>query len=458
VQLNPAQVRPSKWACRHESAYASAAFERFKDNIDLAEGNGQPILVRQVDDGYEIICGNRRHRACRELGLPVFAVVWDEPLSDLELFLAMERENRERADLSPYDQGRMYFHALDSGLFSSQRRLAVAIGVSHTWIRKVIQIARLPVEVIEAFLDPATIQPVHAEDIAVALALDAVAVIGRAIELAATRRTSKRSATQVVDRLVGRETPQEATFLIRCGSKTVGHWRRDGKGRAVVTLDVGVSNEAAMARVVAAIERAGWSGNIVSSRPQLVTVVHRQGKSVRGPAGSLRCGLGHRRASRGLRSGDSSREQADSTSQPQGSVQTTVRTPLASDAPVACAFRTCIASAPIIPIRACHRLRAASSPNVPDPRDVGGPGCRGGSSLRGFRWRVSLGDRTHELVGGLGSSSDSGPVPCRWHRYRISHRAHASGPSCFTMKPLAAAAGESPDDAALHLDFAGSSL
>ena len=256
VQLNPAQVRPSKWACRHESAYASVAFERFKDTIELGEGNTQPILVRRVHDGYEVVCGHRRHRACRELGLAVFAVVWDEPLSDLELFLAMERENRERADLSPYDQGRMYLHALDSGLFSSQRRLAVAIGVSHTWVRKTIQIATLPAGVVEADLDPAGIQPAHTEEIVAALATDSAAVLDRAAELAATKLAAKRSATEVVRRLVGRQTPQEATFLIRCGSKTVGHWRRDGKGRAVITLDVGVSNEAAMERVVAAIERA----------------------------------------------------------------------------------------------------------------------------------------------------------------------------------------------------------
>ena len=260
VQLDPALVRPSKWTNRHESAYASAAFERFKDNIDLADGNGQPILVRRVDDGYEIVSGHRRHRACRELGLPVFAVVCDEPLSDLDLFLAMERENREREDLSPYDQGRMYLHALDSGLFSSQRRLAVAIGVSHTWIRKAVQIAALPVEVIEAFTDPTAIQPAHAEDIVAALAADAAAVIGRATEVAATKRTAKRSAIEVVHRLVGRETPQEATFLIRSGSRTVGHWRRDGKGRAVVTLNADVSDDAAMVRVVAAIEDALGGG------------------------------------------------------------------------------------------------------------------------------------------------------------------------------------------------------
>ena len=256
VQIDPARVRPSKWANRHETAYTSTAFERFKDNIDLADGNGQPILVRRVDDGYEIVCGHRRHRACQELGLPVFAVVFDEPLSDLQLFLAMERENREREELSPYDQGRMYVRALDSGLFASQRKLAVAIGVSHTWVRKAIQIARLPIGVIEAFLDPTAIQPVHAENIAVALAADEAAVMHRAAELSATKHTTKRSATQVVQQLLGGADAQEEVFVIRCGSRTVGHWRRDGKGRAVVTLNAAASDDAAMARVVAGIQHA----------------------------------------------------------------------------------------------------------------------------------------------------------------------------------------------------------
>lgn len=156
VQLDPAQVRPSGWSNRHDSAYASPEFQRLKDLIDLAGGNQQPIIVRQVDDEYEIVCGHRRHRACSELGLPVFAVVWGEPLSSLDLFLAMEWENRERVDPSPYDQGRMYLQALDSGLFRFQRRLAVSIGVSHTWVRKAVQIAALPMEVIEAFRRPSS--------------------------------------------------------------------------------------------------------------------------------------------------------------------------------------------------------------------------------------------------------------------------------------------------------------
>jgi len=53
-------------------------------------------------------------------------------LSDLDLFLALERENRELEDPSRCDPGRMYFNALDGKLFKWQRSLAAAIGVSHT--------------------------------------------------------------------------------------------------------------------------------------------------------------------------------------------------------------------------------------------------------------------------------------------------------------------------------------
>lgn len=256
VHLDPALVRPSRWSHRHESAYASQAFNRLLDSVDSAGGIEQPILVRKDGAGYEVIFGHRRHRACLELGLAVFAVVWAGPMSDVDLFLALERENQGRHDLSPFEQGRMYDHALVMHLFSSQRRLASAVGVSHTWIRKTIQIARLPKDVIGAFADPTAIQPAHAADITKALTADEEAVMRRAADLAASKHSAKRSAAEVVDCLLGRSPQKEESFVLRCGSRTVGTWRRDGKGRAVVTLDAAVSDNATMARVAAAIEHA----------------------------------------------------------------------------------------------------------------------------------------------------------------------------------------------------------
>lgn len=94
-----------------------------------------------------------------------------------------------------------------------------------------------------------------------ALASDAAAVIRRATELAATKRFAKRSATDVVQLLIGRAKPEDEKFIIRCGSRTVGYWRRDGKGRAVVTLNADVSDEVAMARVVAGIQ-LGLGGGV----------------------------------------------------------------------------------------------------------------------------------------------------------------------------------------------------
>lgn len=102
-QIDPTAIRPSRWANRHEASFATPAFASLKASIALAGGNAQPILVREhLPDQFEIVFGHRRHRACLELGIPVLAVVAEQSLGDIEVFLSMEQENRERADLSPF--------------------------------------------------------------------------------------------------------------------------------------------------------------------------------------------------------------------------------------------------------------------------------------------------------------------------------------------------------------------
>ena len=103
-RLDPQVVVPSRWANRHPDSFSTAEFARLKQDIELAGGNVQPISVRVLNDQpgrYEIVFGHRRHRACSELGIPVLATIDTSAVSDHELFSAMDRENRERADLSP---------------------------------------------------------------------------------------------------------------------------------------------------------------------------------------------------------------------------------------------------------------------------------------------------------------------------------------------------------------------
>jgi ParB family chromosome partitioning protein len=156
-KLDPTLVKPSKFANRAAESYENSEFAALQEEIKSAGGNTQAILVRPVGDGtFETIFGHRRHRACLNLGLAVLAIAVEA--TDLELFEAMDRENRHRADLRPFEQGEMYRLALDEGLYPSLRRLSEAIGAQPTNASLAVRIARLPAAVLKAFNSPLEIQ------------------------------------------------------------------------------------------------------------------------------------------------------------------------------------------------------------------------------------------------------------------------------------------------------------
>ncbi len=258
-KLDPALVIPTGWANRHADAFKSADFERLKADIQLSGGNVQAISVRPLagEAGkFEIVFGHRRHRACLELGLHVLATVETSAISDLELFAAMDRENRERADLSPYEQGTMYRRALDAGMFPSNRRMAEALGVSHTWVANVLSVADLPAPVLECFRTPLEVQHRHAKAISEALERDRKAVLRRAEKL--RQSTTKLAPGAVVAALSSSEPPvtKSAPQPVKVGSKQVGTWSRDSTGRVNIQLSADVVPDEKLERILAAISEA----------------------------------------------------------------------------------------------------------------------------------------------------------------------------------------------------------
>jgi len=235
-KIDPAAIHASRWANRHPASFESAEFAGLKADIELAGGNVQPILVRPLVDEpgqYELVFGHRRHRACLELGIPVLAAIWLDELGDAELFAAMDRENRERADLSPYEQGVMYQRALEEQLFPTQRQLAEKLGVSHTWIRKALMVAQLPSAVLECFRSPLEVQHRHAEQLNAALDKDRRSVLKRAEKV----RGMKLAPAAVVARLQGLESVAKAEKLaIVNDGKTVGSCLRAPDGTVTLTL------------------------------------------------------------------------------------------------------------------------------------------------------------------------------------------------------------------------------
>ena len=252
--LDPTKVRASKWANRHNTSFNSAEFFALKAEIETAGVNVQPIRVRplaDVPDEFEIVFGHRRHQACLQLGISVSAIV--EKANDKELFQAMDRENRTREDLSPYEQGEMYRRALDEGLYPSLRSLASELGVDPGNASKAIAIARLPSEILAAFESPTYLQYRWGQELTAAMQKDPEGVMLRA---KAIRFSAKQlPPAEALERLLGKSKPTKPEVKeFKLKGRAVGNISKKSDGAIALNLKPGVLNDDAFAKLRASIE------------------------------------------------------------------------------------------------------------------------------------------------------------------------------------------------------------
>jgi ParB family chromosome partitioning protein len=110
------QIRPSHQQVR--TRFDAEPLGELAESIRM-HGVLQPLLVRRLIDGYELIAGERRWRAARLAGLTaVPAVVRSDAGNDEQLVLGLI-ENLQRTDLDPIEEAR--------GL----RRLTEEFGLTH---------------------------------------------------------------------------------------------------------------------------------------------------------------------------------------------------------------------------------------------------------------------------------------------------------------------------------------
>jgi ParB family chromosome partitioning protein len=101
----------------------------------------QPLIVRQVGDGYVIIAGERRHRAAKRLGLETVPVVIRDVSDDETLELALI-ENLQRQDLNPMEEAQAYKRLLERpGM--TQDRVARRLGRSRSSIANALRLLAL---------------------------------------------------------------------------------------------------------------------------------------------------------------------------------------------------------------------------------------------------------------------------------------------------------------------------
>jgi ParB family chromosome partitioning protein len=106
----------------------------------------QPIVVRSVGGGqYELIMGERRWRACQQVGLdPVPAIVRNT--QDTDLLRDALIENLQREQLNALEEAAAYQQLLDD-FQATHEQLAGRVGRSRSHITNTLRLLNLPPEV-----------------------------------------------------------------------------------------------------------------------------------------------------------------------------------------------------------------------------------------------------------------------------------------------------------------------
>ncbi len=152
------QIKPNPKQPRKH--FDEATLEELAQSIK-EKGLLQPILVRPVKSGFEIIAGERRWRAAQKAGLEEIPVVVRE-FSDQEALEIAIIENLQREDLNPVEEARAFKQLLEFGM--TQDEAAQSVGKARSTVTNAIRLLSLPKNALEA-LEKGLISAGHARAI-----------------------------------------------------------------------------------------------------------------------------------------------------------------------------------------------------------------------------------------------------------------------------------------------------
>ena len=138
LNINIDLIIPNRFQPR--LVFDEKALNELADSIK-EHGIIEPIIVRQLNDKYEIIAGERRYKAACIAGLTKVPVIVRN-LSDYKSAQVAVIENVQRRNLNPMEEAKSYKRILDQGL-KTQEELAKEIGVSQSTIANKLRLLSL---------------------------------------------------------------------------------------------------------------------------------------------------------------------------------------------------------------------------------------------------------------------------------------------------------------------------
>ncbi len=148
VKIPVGMISPNPYQPRMN--FDPEALDELKRSI-LSNGLIQPITVRRFENKYELISGERRLKACKDIGyrdIPAYVIKVETEESMLAMALI---ENIQREKLNPIEISIAYKRLMDD-CHLTQEQIAEKVGKDRTTIANTIRLLKLPKEIQDSLI------------------------------------------------------------------------------------------------------------------------------------------------------------------------------------------------------------------------------------------------------------------------------------------------------------------
>ena len=193
IEVSIEDIIPNRFQPR--LAFDEKALKDLSESIKI-HGIIQPLVLRKLNDKFEIIAGERRYKAACMAGLTKVPAIIKEIDDNKSAEIAVV-ENLQRKNLTAIEEAQSYKKILDKG-YITQEELAARMGVSQPTIANKLRLLNLSQEVQDALLGN-KISERHARSL--------LAITDQNIQVQMLRRI-------ISERLTVRQTDEEISKLL----------------------------------------------------------------------------------------------------------------------------------------------------------------------------------------------------------------------------------------------------